>query len=131
VVKLDGKTVALYLLFVFFIAFLPFPTSILGKYPTSSMVVIFYALTITCASFTFFLMRSMAMKNGNLASETDPEHIGAMNRQSLVNCMMYLLSIPVAFVYPVASLLMWICAPAVNRVAIWAQQRIKTTPIED
>jgi uncharacterized membrane protein len=87
VVRLDGLLVAINLLFVFFIAFLPFPTSVLGQYPESPAVVIFYALNITCVSFIFYLMRRIALKNGVLAPGTDPKTINSMNRQSLVNWM--------------------------------------------
>jgi len=114
VVRLDGQTVILNLVFVLFIAFLPFPTSILGLYPTSPAVVIFFALTLACVSFTFLLMRSLTVKNGNLAPGTDPGIVKAMNQQSLVSFTMALLSIPVAFVNPVVSVLMWIFAPAIN-----------------
>lgn len=118
VVRLDSQTVVLNLVFLLFIAFLPFPTSILGMYPASPMVVAFYGLIIFIVGSTSYLMRNLAIRNGNLMAEADQKIIRSLQLQSLNNCTFALVSVPIAFISPWISILMWLCAPPIGRLVI-------------
>lgn len=120
VVRLDRQTVTLNIVLLLFIAFLPFPTSILGMYPASSMVVAFYGLMIASVGLISLLMRHCSIRNGNLSAETDHKIVHSLQVQSLNNGIFAAISIPVAFVNPWISIAMWLCAPPFGRLLIRA-----------
>jgi uncharacterized membrane protein len=54
--RTDGVFVWLNLVFLLFISFLPFPTSMLGRYPGEQLPVMLYGLNLIAANATGFLM---------------------------------------------------------------------------
>ncbi len=56
-------------LFLLFLAFIPFPTQVLGAYPDTEVAAIFFGVTMVLASLSFSGMRYYAYYRGGLAME--------------------------------------------------------------
>lgn len=108
--RVDDRFVLINIFFVFFLAVLPFPTSLLCKYPAQTSVVILYALAIMCSSIMQYLMWDYASGKGKLIGEIDPRLQHAMHTRPLLNVAMFLVSIPIAFINPLVSMAIW-CLP--------------------
>jgi len=108
--RVDDRFVTLNIFFVFFLAILPFPTSILCKYPAMTGPVILYAIAISCSSIMQFLMWDYASGKGKLTVDMDSRFRHAMHTRPLLNVALFLISIPVAFINPLVSMAMW-CIP--------------------
>ena len=108
--KVDDRFVILNIFFIFFLAILPFPTAIICKYPAQTSPVILYAVAISCSSIMQFLMWDYASGKGRLTVDMDPRFRHAMHTRPLLNVALFLISIPVAFISPLVSMVMW-CLP--------------------
>jgi uncharacterized membrane protein len=104
---IDGTYVMLNVLFILFIGFLPFPTSILILYPAHVSPVIFYGINILMLSIIQIMMWVYASRNGRLTGEIDTGLADQITLGRIVGAFVFLLSILVAFVNPVASMVMW------------------------
>lgn len=118
VTAIDHVFVMLNLIFIFFIVFLPFPTSILGSFLAKTSTVILYSIVIACIGWITFLMRIYAWKLGKLIKEPDDKLLRAMIIQPFLSSVIYLASIPVAFISPIASICMWVVAPVIYSIII-------------
>lgn len=110
--RVDKVFVILNILFIFFIAFLPFPTSLLSKFLATYIGIVLYAVVIACISLVLFGMHYYAWREGELMVETDEKKMMWMTIEPLVNVCIYLASIPLAFLSPFLSIVVWAIAPA-------------------
>ena len=104
---MDYGLIGLNLLYLAFIAFLPFPTGLLGSYFENPVAVAIYALLAGVVSGLEVVLFRHAHRHG-LFTRPMPEHVfrwGAVG--SLLPVAFFLLAIPVAFVSPVASVVVW------------------------
>jgi uncharacterized membrane protein len=104
---IDSTYVMLNVIFILFIGFLPFPTSILIQYPAHVSPVIFYGINILMLSIIQILMWVYASRNGRLTGDIDTVLADQITMGRVVGTVIFLLSILVAFVSPVASMVMW------------------------
>jgi uncharacterized membrane protein len=96
--RFDGALAALNLLFLFFIAFLPVPTAILGQYGNSLTATIIYALSMDLVGISSFLLWWYISANYRLLDATiDRQSIASHSFQILIPPLVFLLSIGVAF----------------------------------
>jgi uncharacterized membrane protein len=116
--KLDGRLALYNIVFLFFIALLPFPTSILGMYPAHTSVVVFYAISIICISTASYLMRMHALKGGLMIPGADERKMKRLVNQPLLNSAILVLTIPLAFVSPIAAMIAWVIAPVFSRALL-------------
>ncbi|MEI7587257.1 TMEM175 family protein [Runella sp.] len=66
--RVDGSFLLLNLMLLLLISFMPFPTSLLGKYPYQPLPLFLYGLTLLLTNLvTFFMLRYM-VKNPHLSS---------------------------------------------------------------
>ncbi|MGE5307646.1 MAG: TMEM175 family protein [Deltaproteobacteria bacterium] len=87
IIRYDEKLYWLNLLFLFFIAFLPFPTSLVSDYPGYKIPVLLYSTVIICVIFARTLLWWYASKDHRLVHETlDPAFI----RKTLLNAIFLL-----------------------------------------
>jgi uncharacterized membrane protein len=116
--RLDGWLILLDLAFLGAIAFLPFPTSMLGQVvlPTS---VAMYAATNAAIGFLLVGMREHADRADLLAADVPREVFRRRTQRSLVAPAVFAVSIPVAYVAPVVAgwswNLIWILTIVVRR----------------
>lgn len=81
-------------LFLFFVTFIAFPTSILGAYPNNATAVVFFGLTYFAASFTFAILRWFGWRKNETASDDFSEtSFRRAMRRSFMPPLLYLLGI--------------------------------------
>ena len=112
---IDGKITVLNLAYLGFIAFLPYPTRVLGVYGNDPASVILYASTVAIVALITGAMRIYAQH----ADALTPEGARELGRREhwLITPAIFLLSIPVAFVSTGAAQLCWLLllVPTVRR----------------
>lgn len=100
-------------LFLMLIAFIPFPTGLLGRHPGHPIATAFYGVVCTLTGFAFWLMRWYASTHsGLMKSEIPKESIRRRVRISLLSPMLYLVGAAIALVYPMIALGLYALIPA-------------------
>jgi uncharacterized membrane protein len=112
--RIDGRITVLNLLYLGLVAFLPYPTRILGLYGDQPAAIVLYALCVTILALVAGAMRVHAVRAG-LLSEAGRRHLARREHWGLVPAI-FLLSIPVAFVSTTAALLSWLLIAVVPRL---------------
>ena len=113
---MDYRLVWLNLVYLAFIAFLPFPTGVLGSYIENPISVATYGVAVAVVSGLEVVLLRHAYRAGLLAREM-PEAVyryGA--RASTLPVGFMLLSVPVAFLNTVAAIVCWFLAVPVQVV---------------
>src|SRR4051812_9026863 len=105
--RVDSGLVTLNLVYLAFIVVIPFTTEVLGDYSDTTEAVVLYAAAIGGVALFNWLMIRPALEREHV----HPEHREITepfgDTAALVNPAVFLLSIPVGFVSPLASELMW------------------------
>ena len=105
--RMDRRLIALNLLYLAFIAFLPFPTALLGEYFANPLSVVIYAVNVGIVSGMEVVLFSRAQNHGLLEKKLprDVYRFGAA--MSLAPVLFFMLSIPVAFVSTTLAVCCW------------------------
>lgn len=104
---LDSGLIALNLVSLGVIAFLPFPTDVLGNYFENPTSIVFYALTIVAVSGLEVAMFSRAHRRRLLVPELTEDVYRWERAAQLAPVVFFCLSLPFAFVHPVLACLLW------------------------
>jgi uncharacterized membrane protein len=104
--RIDTRLTAVHLLYLGLVAFLPYPTRILGLYGDEPVAVTLYAGTAGLVSLVAGLMRVYARRAG-LLTEAGRRHV-AQREHWLLTPAVFLASIPIAFLSTTVGLLMWL-----------------------
>jgi uncharacterized membrane protein len=110
----DYRLIAINLVYLAFIAFLPFPTGVLGNYFENPISVATYALAVAVVSGLEVVLFRRAYRAHLLAREM-PESVyrwGAM--ASSLPVVFFVLSVPIAFLSTVAAVIFWFLAAPVQ-----------------
>jgi uncharacterized membrane protein len=113
--RFDGALMALNLLYLAWIALVPFTSEILGDYGDQSVAVIAFAVNITGVSLTFALQIHYSYRRGLVrpaARELERRYTGPAN---FLFTAVFASSIPVALLSPLAATLMWLALFFVGR----------------
>lgn len=107
VAAIDRKMIGYTVIYLAFIAFLPFPTGILGEYPENPMSIAIFAVNLGIVSTLEAVLLHHAWKAKLLKRDmpADVEHWILV--LSLFPVLMFALSIPVAFIYPWLGVAVW------------------------
>jgi uncharacterized membrane protein len=105
--RIDRGMIALNLLYLAFIAFLPFPTALLGEYFSNPLSVVIYAVNVAIVSGMEVVLFSWAQNHDLLAKKlpSDVYRFGAA--MSLAPVLFFMLSIPVAFISTTLAVCCW------------------------
>jgi uncharacterized membrane protein len=105
--RVDRGLISLNLLYLAFIAFLPFPTALLGEYFTNPLSIVIYAVNVAIVSGMEVVLFSWAQDHDLLAKKLprDVYRFGVL--MSLSPVVFFLLSIPVAFVSTTLAVCFW------------------------
>jgi uncharacterized membrane protein len=104
---MDRGLVALNMLYLLIIAFLPFPTGLLGNYFENPLSIAIYAVAVAIASGMEVVLFRHAQRHG-LMAETMPEDVYRWGTVlSLSPVLFFLISIPVAFVDTGLAVAVW------------------------
>ena len=121
----DGTLLWLNFLFLMAVAFLPFPTSLLGEYSEEQVSVVIYAVNAAVASLLLITISWYATGGHRLvAPDLDDEKERIRRLQGLAVPVVFLLSIGVSFFSPTAAMYSWLLLsvtdPLVRR--LWSRQ---------
>jgi uncharacterized membrane protein len=115
--SVDGGLIALNLVYLAFIAFLPFPSDLLGTYFENPLSVTTYAVTVAAVSGCELLLFRHAHRR-RLLREAMPEDVYRwVALQSFSPVVFFLLSVPVAFVSTPAAVASWFLVMPLSRLA--------------
>ena len=104
---LDGGVIALNLVSLAVIAFLPFPTDVLGNYFENPVAVALYAINVAAISGLEVLMFQRAHKRDLLDPRLSEEVFRWSRAGALAPVVIFLASVPVAFLGSAWACLLW------------------------
>src|SRR5918995_166368 len=105
--RFDSVLMGLNILYLAWIALIPVTSEMLGDHGDNSAGVIVYAIVLAAVSLTFQAQISYAYRNDLLRPELREIERGFVEPANLVVAAVFLVSIPVALVSPLAATLMW------------------------
>lgn len=105
IARFDGVALGLNLLMLAFVAFLPFPTSVLGEYAPDVTAVVFYAAVMTLGGLVFSGLWFYVTQRGLVVADLERSVRRYYTLRALRAPVVFGLSIPLAYVS--AALAMW------------------------
>jgi uncharacterized membrane protein len=120
----DNRLILLNMVFLFFIACMPFVSSLLGQYGSLPIGVIAYALAVAGTGLSISAVWWYASHQHRLIDATlDAQYIRTRNRVALAVPAVFLLSIPVALYSPVLGMAVWWLSPLLSALLAWRPGR--------
>lgn len=92
------------------VAFVPFPTGLLGAYPTHSPTVILYGAVLFLASSSFTIMRLYA-RHSNLHKDLSSEQLSAALHKSFIGPSLYFIGIVIGTQVPLMAITIYAIVP--------------------
>jgi len=105
--RIDRAIIALNLVYLAFIAFLPFPTALLGEYFENPLSITIYAVNVAIVSGMEVVLFSHAQNHGLLERKLPQDVYRYGVAMSLAPVFFFLISIPVAFISTTVAACMW------------------------
>jgi TMEM175 potassium channel family protein len=105
--RLDRGLIALNLLYLAFIAFLPFPTALLGEYFDNPLSIVIYAVNVALVSGMEVVLFSHAQHHDLLERKLPRDVFRYGVAMSLSPVLFFMLSIPVAFISTTLAACIW------------------------
>ena len=106
--RYDHRLIRLNLFLLMFVAFVPFPTALLGEYGGLQFPAIFYAIIVTVVGLLYIALWRYATNHHRLVSpDLDPKIIRYYTARNLIAVMIFLLSIPISLINPTIGMLFW------------------------
>lgn len=103
----DGGLIGINLVYLMFVAFLPFPTGLLGNFFENPLAIVVYALAVSAVSGMEVVLFRHAQRRGLFQREMPDEVFRWGVRLSLSPLIGFVLSIPLAFVSTTLAVLVW------------------------
>jgi uncharacterized membrane protein len=113
---MSRRLVYVTLIYLAFVAFLPFPSAVLGAYSDNAVGVAFYAISIAFVSGLEGAMFWLAWRQSLLVDTLNAAAFRWALVASLVPVAMFLISIPIAFVSPLLGIVTWLVTFPVEAV---------------
>jgi uncharacterized membrane protein len=114
--RMTRAVMMLNLVYLAAIAFLPFPTALVGKYEDAPVTVIMYAVTLAVASFVETAIFAAARRGGAMREAVPDDLYRYGLVASLLPVLVFAVSVPIALVSPSVALLSWLL--------VWPAERI-------
>jgi TMEM175 potassium channel family protein len=105
--RIDRTMIWLNLVYLMFIAFLPFPTALLGRYFENPLSIAIYAVNVAAVSGMEVVLFSRAQNHGLLDKKLPRDVYGYGVAMSLSPVIFFVLSIPVAFLSTTLAVICW------------------------
>jgi uncharacterized membrane protein len=105
--RVDRALIALNLVYLAFIAFLPFPTALLGQYFENPLSITIYAVNVAIVSGMEVVLFSWAQNHDLLERKLPRDVYRYGAAMSLAPVIFFLLSIPVAFISTTVAACCW------------------------
>jgi uncharacterized membrane protein len=106
-VGVDGRLRTWNLLYLAFVAFLPFPSLLLGQYVDNAGAVSFFAVSVGAISAMETVMLAHAFRAGLTKQQPPPDIARWAVGASFVPVLCFAVSIPIAFVQPLLGIVAW------------------------
>jgi TMEM175 potassium channel family protein len=121
----DGTLVWLNFLFLMAVAFLPFPTSLLGEYSREQVSVVIYAANAAVASLLLVTISWYATSGHRLVAPdlVDDEAERKQRMQGLAVPVVFVLSIGISFFSPRAAMYSWLLLSVTDPIIRWVWSR--------
>jgi uncharacterized membrane protein len=111
IARLDGRLIGINFVFLFLIALLPFPTSVVASHGAKTASVVFYAAIVMAGGLASSLLWIYPMLITDLGVASVTREIARrVAWRTLAVPVVFALSIPVAFVNPTLAELLWVLA---------------------
>jgi uncharacterized membrane protein len=114
--RFDGRLMALNLLYLAWIALVPFTSQVLGDYGDTIDAAVLYAINMVLVSGSFYAQLVYCYRAGLLRAEAREYERRVNGPVSLVVVGVFLASIPIAFASVLAAQLMWLLTFVVGRL---------------
>lgn len=112
--RYDSRLLLLNLMFLFFIACMPFLASLLGHYVFVPIALIAYTMAIAALGLSMALIWWYASHNHRLVdSKLDADFIRTTNIRLFVAPIMFLVAVPFAYVSAAAVIMVWWLSPLI------------------
>lgn len=113
----DAALVRLNLLLLMFVAFLPFPTAVLGEHFGSPAAAVLYAISVALASFASTAYWWYASGRGRLLRpDVGRAQVRALRARSLSAPVFFALTLPIAVFAPYAAEAVWVLVFPLTRL---------------
>jgi uncharacterized membrane protein len=106
----DGGYVALTVLYLAFVAFLPFPTGVLGEFPENPISVVAFAVNMGAVSGMETALLWHAWRRRLFRQDLPADVYRWARSASLAPVLLFAASLPLAFVYPWIAVALWFLA---------------------
>ena len=108
--SVDRTLMGVNMVYLAFIAFLPFPAALVGEYPDNPMAVVLFAVCLGIISTLEWVILTIAVRRGHTRSEVSKRLYRYDSIQSLTPVALFAISIPIAFWSPTVALVSWLLA---------------------
>ncbi len=125
--RYDGRLIVLNLAFLLFIVLMPFMASLLGQYGYLPIGVSAYGLAVAATGFSIGAIWWYASYRRRLVdAELDEAFIRVRNRLALVVPLIFLISVPFAWLNPLITLIIWWVSPFASILLLrFMERRLK------
>jgi uncharacterized membrane protein len=106
VVGFDGRLLSLNLFYLGWIALFPFSAQVFGDHAGDTAAIVVYAVNLAGIALVGMLMAADARRAG--LAKMSPQEVREGQRRALIVAVVFLASIPVAFVEPDIAPLLWL-----------------------
>jgi uncharacterized membrane protein len=121
--RYDGGFLAMNLVFLLTVAFLPYPTDLLGEHGENPFAVIVYAVSVAVASLASNALWVYATRSRRLVDPKLPEYeIRHVRQRGQLNAAVFLISIPLALISPLVAYAAWVTVFPL-RMLLWRIHR--------
>jgi uncharacterized membrane protein len=124
--RYDTRLIMLNLMFLFFIACMPFVASLLGRFPSVPIALVIYTLAVAALGTSMALIWRYASKGHRLIElHLDASTIRIINIRLFVAPLMFIVAVPFAFVNTLAVIMVWWLSPLAVILAtrLWARKK--------
>ncbi len=122
--RYDATLILLNMVFLLFIALMPFVAGLLGQYAYLPLAVTVYAAAVAATGSAMSAVWWYASYNHRLVDENlDMEFVRARNRVALVVPLLFLVSIPFALWRPPVAMAVWWVSPLISVGIVWLSGR--------
>ena len=109
IIRFDNRLLWINVTLLLFIAFLPFPTSLVGRYGNSSVITAFYAVTLSMVSLlTILLWRYASSSHRLIPQDLDQKIITYLSLRGIITFAVFFISIGLSFINPGLARVSWL-----------------------
>jgi uncharacterized membrane protein len=121
----DSYLLWLNTLFLLFLAFIPFPTQVLGTYPDTEAAAVFFGIAMVLASLSFSLLRYYSYYRGKLINDSiSNEYMRKSLIRSLGGVLLYIFAIAMSVYSPYVTLTIYALIPFLVFIPVGSVEKV-------